>query len=101
MQLAYALNACLIFVILVLNWHTIMKENSNIVKCEICLKDATCLCYKCMSYFCDNCFNFVHKIEERKTHKKEKIDYFVPVDIKCPEYNLVPMNLFCLDEKGN
>jgi hypothetical protein len=53
-----------------------------------------------MSYFCDNCFNYFHKIEERKSHTKEKIDYFIPIDIKCPEHNLVPMNLFCLNEKS-
>ena len=70
-------------------------------KCEICLVDASCICYQCMSYFCDSCYTFVHKNEERKLHKKEKIDYYIPIDIKCPEHNLVPMNLFCLDDKGN
>ena len=33
--------------------------------------------------------------------KKEKIDYFLPMDMKCPEHNLNPINLFCVDEKGN
>ena len=54
-----------------------------------------------MSYYCDNCFKISHNNEKRKSHKKEKIDYYVPIDIKCPEHGLVPMNLFCLDDKGN
>ena len=78
-----------------------MEGKPNIKKCEICLLDANCLCFQCMSYFCDSCFKSAHNNESRKAHKKEKIDYFVPLDIKCPEHNLVPMNLFCLDDKGN
>ena len=78
-----------------------MKVSSNIGKCEICLKDVTCLCYKCTSYFCDTCFKLAHNNEERKSHKKEKIDPFVPIDIKCPEHHSYPNELFCLDEKRN
>ena len=78
-----------------------MDTKSHIKKCEVCLEDATCLCYKCMSYYCDNCFKTSHNNDKRKSHKKEKIDYYVPIDIKCPEHGLVPMNLFCLDDKGN
>ena len=77
------------------------KKENNISKCEICLTDATCACYKCMSYFCDSCFKLSHKNEERKSHNKEKIDYFVPINLKCPEHNLYPIGLFCLNDKGN
>ena len=49
-----------------------MEIRPKIKKCEICLTDAKCVCYKCMSYFCDNCFTLLHKVEERKSHKKEK-----------------------------
>ena len=69
-------------------------------KCDHCKAKATCLCYKCMSYFCEPCCKVAHNNEENKNHIKEKIDYFVPIDLKCPEHNLVPMNLFCVDEKG-
>ena len=31
---------------------------------------------------------------------KKKIDYFNPIDTKCPDHPAVPINLFCLDEKG-
>ena len=24
-------------------------------KSEVCLIDATCLCFQCMTYFCDSC----------------------------------------------
>ena len=78
-----------------------MEIQPNIRKCEVCLVDATCLCFECMSYFCDTCFKSSHNNEARKSHKKEKIDYYVPIDVKCPEHKLIPMNLFCLDEKSN
>ena len=70
-------------------------------KCDICKIEATCLCYKCMSYYCDSCFKIAHNNEENKLHKKDKIDYFAPIDLKCLEHKLYPMGLFCLDEKGN
>ena len=69
-------------------------------KCDFCKIDATCLCYKCMSYFCDSCFKIAHNNEENKLHKKDKIDYFAPIDLKCPEHKLYPMGLFCVNEKG-
>ena len=78
-----------------------MKDKSKIVKCEICLNDATCICYKCMSYYCDTCFKSVHNNEERKAHAKETIDLYVTINIKCPEHNLYPNQLFCLEEKSN
>ena len=78
-----------------------MEEKQKIKECEVCLMEATCLCYKCLEYYCDSCYNIAHKSEERKNHKKEKIDYFVPMDMKCPEHIQNPVNLFCIDEKGN
>ena len=78
-----------------------MDEKQNIRECMFCLKEATCLCYKCLEYYCDSCYNSAHKSDERKGHKKEKIDYYVPMDMKCPEHILIPNNLFCVDEKGN
>ena len=70
-------------------------------KCDVCKIDATCLCYKCMSYFCDSCFKIAHNNEENKLNKKDKIDYFISIDLKCPEHKLYPMGLFCINEKGN
>ena len=78
-----------------------MEMKSTIKKCDICKEDATTSCFKCMFYFCDSCFKIAHHKEENQSHKKEKIDYYVPVDLRCPEHNLNPMNLFCVDEKGN
>ena len=78
-----------------------MEGKPLIRECEFCLVDATCLCFKCMSYFCDSCFKLAHNNEKKKSHKKEKIDYFVPIDTKCPEHPDVALNLFCLEEKGN
>ena len=75
--------------------------NSKLKNCEVCGVDATCLCYQCMSYFCDSCHKLHNNKEKNKDHKKENIDYFVPFDLKCPEHQLYPMGLFCIDEKGN
>jgi len=74
---------------------------AKLKKCEVCKTEAMCLCFECMSYFCDSCFKFSHKNEENKSHKKENIDYFVPIDLKCPEHKLHPMDLFCVQDKGN
>ena len=69
-------------------------------KCENCQIDSTCLCFQCMSYFCDSCFKLNHNNEKRKLHKKEKIDHFSPIDLTCPKHELHPMDLFCVKEKG-
>ena len=77
------------------------EKKSNIKKCDYCKKEPTSLCYKCMFYFCDSCFKTAHNKEETQSHIKEKIDYYyVPIDLRSPEHNLNPMNLFCVDEKG-
>ena len=77
------------------------KEEVKLIKeCEICKSNATCLCLKSYSYFCDSCFKLVHDKEVNSNHKKEIIDPFVPIDIKCSEHDRHPMDLFCVDEKG-
>ena len=76
-------------------------RQKNYKGCDICKIEATSLCLSCYSYLCDECFKYVHSKKENINHKKDKIDYFVPIDIKCPEHDRVPINLFCLDEKGN
>ena len=78
-----------------------MEVQKNIKICEICKdEEAAILCYDCHSYFCDSCFKCVHDRKKNKNHKKEKIDLFIPIDIKCPDHERVPINLFCVDEKG-
>jgi len=77
------------------------NKDKNIKCCELCYTQATCLCYKCFIYFCDSCFKFIHDKKANSEHKKEKIDYFVPIDTKCPDHPLIPLTLFCTDEKGN
>ena len=76
------------------------QKNSSQKKCEICESDSTCLCITCQNYYCDTCFKLVHD-KKTKSHEKEAIDHYVPIDIKCPEHPSVPLNLFCTDEKGN
>ena len=55
---------------------------------------------KCKNYFCENCFKVIHQLKKYSEHKKENIDPFVPIYLKCPEHQEIPMNLFCIDEKG-
>jgi len=77
------------------------NKQKNIKGCEICEEsNATCLCYTCLQYFCDSCFKYIHDIKKKSKHKKEILDPFVPIDLKCPEHPTIHLNLFCLDEKG-
>ena len=77
-----------------------INANKNI-HCEICqIKEAKNLCWQCYSYYCDSCYKIVHDMEANKVHKKEKIDYFVPIELKCPKHSKNIINLFCIDEKG-
>ena len=79
-----------------------MENNQNENKfCEICGIKANSLCLQCISYFCDSCYKFIYDKELNNLHKKENIDYFVPIDIKCLSHPKYPMELFCLDEKRN
>ena len=59
------------------------KTQSKNIFCEICKKDASNFCYKCMNYFCDSCYKYIHDLKDNKEHKKEIIDYFVPIYSKC------------------
>ena len=75
-------------------------NRKNYKHCEICKIEATSLCLECISYFCDACYKYVHDKKENSNHKKEKIDYFVPLDTKCPDHPKIITNLFCIDEKS-
>ena len=77
-----------------------MKLSQEEKKCELCKESATNICFNCSFYLCDSCFKFLHLKKENSGHKKENIDPFISLDIKCPEHSKVPMNLFCIDEKS-
>ena len=78
------------------------NKQKNIKECEVCESNATCLCFKCLQYFCDSCYKLIHdkKKNSNSNHKKDNLDPFVPIDLKCPEHSTNHLNLFCLDEKG-
>ena len=78
-----------------------ISKKNHYKKCEICKEQAMALCFTCYSYYCDECFKYVHDKKENKNHKKEVIDYFAPIDTKCPLHNGNIVNLFCLEDKGN
>ena len=69
-------------------------------ECEFWNINAACLCMKCKNYFCESCVNHIHQLRKYSSHKKENIDPFVPLDLKCPEHPENIMNLFCIDEKA-
>ena len=74
---------------------------SNIKQCDICGTNASCLCFDCINYFCESCFKLIHDKKINSGHKKEKIDPYIPIDLKCKDHPKIPLNLFCIDEKGN
>ena len=76
------------------------KKSKNIKECEMCDSNATCLCFKCNNYFCNNCYKIIHNLKKNISHKKENLDPFIPIELKCPDHLQNPMNLFCLNEKG-
>jgi len=77
------------------------NKKSNIIKeCEICESNATCLCFQCNNYFCESCYKMIHDKAKKGSHKKEIIDPFVPIDLKCPYHPKDRINLFCANEKG-
>ena len=39
-------------------------------------------------------------IEKIIIHQQEKIDPYVPISLKCPIHSKIPLNLYCLEEKG-
>ena len=77
------------------------NKQKNYKQCDICkVNEATSLCPQCFSYYCDKCFKCVHEMNENKEHKKEAIDYNVPIDTRCPYHDKDAVTLFCIDEKG-
>ena len=79
-----------------------MEETKKSIKeCFICGISVKSFCFKYFSYFCDECFIYVHKKERNNKHIKETIDYFIPIDTQCPEHPRQPISLFCLNENGN
>ena len=59
-------------------------EKKIILKeCELCNTYASCLCFECKSYYCNKCYEIIHSIKKSPIHKKEDIDAFVQIDLKC------------------
>ena len=71
----------------------------NIKLCEVYESNATCLCFQCNNYFCEICYKMIHD-KNKSNHKKENIDPFIPIELKCPIHPQNPINLFCVNENG-
>ena len=79
-----------------------MEIKSKLIKeCETCGIVATCLCFICKEYFCDSCFKMIHDKKIKSNHKKEKMDTYIPIDLKCQDHPDIPLNLFYVEEKSN
>ena len=78
-----------------------MKKEIKLIKnCEFCGTNATSLCFECLEYYCESCFKLIHEKQLKSQHKKENIDLYVPIDLKCSQHPNNANNLFCIDEKG-
>ena len=78
-----------------------METNKKDKKlCQICGEIANNLCFESVMYLCDTCFKYIHDKNINKNHKREKVDYFVPFSLKCPDHPKDRINLFCIDENG-
>ena len=72
----------------------------NFKKCDICENEASNLCFDCMMYFCETCYKLIHDKKKSDNHKKEKLDFFVPIELRCQDHPKNFINLFCMDDKG-
>ena len=77
------------------------KNKKDNTLCEICEEIANNLCFKCEMYLCEQCFRYIHSKDKNKSHKKEPLDSFIPIQFKCHIHPKNPINLFCSDEKSN
>ena len=77
-----------------------MENYKGNKKCDICNSDSTCVCFICLSYFCESCFKFIHDKEKNSSHKKETIDPYITYNFKCRTHQLSQITLYCVDEKG-
>ena len=74
-------------------------NNGRNRECEICKEKGTNICYDCLSYYCNSCFNFVHEKLRNLFHETEDFESFNSIDIKCPKHPKNLINLFCFEEK--
>ena len=77
-----------------------MEDKIAEKNCELCEEKASNICFDCSLYLCDSCFTFLHKKKAKIGHKKEEIDPFIFLDIRCPLHPKIPMSLFCAEEKS-
>ena len=78
------------------------EEKSKFFKyCNICQLNAKFLCFECDLYFCESCYDLIHSRQKDKSHKKENINQFIPIELKCSIHSKERLNLFCINDKGN
>ena len=68
------------------------EKPKNFKVCDICGAQAIFLCLECLAnYYCDSCYKLIHDKKEKNNHKKEKLDYFIPIDTRCPKHPKVSL----------
>ena len=78
-----------------------MEDNlKNVKECINCEEVATIVCFDCKNYFCEDCFNSMHKKKKSLKHRKEKISPTIPIEINCLKHQGYQIISFCLDDKG-
>ena len=77
-----------------------MEEKIQEKNCELCKEKATFFYFDCSFYLCDSCYKFLHEKKANINHKKEEIDPYVSMDIKCPNHPNNKINIFCIEEKS-
>jgi len=79
-----------------------MVENlTKLKKCNLCNSDSFWICFQCKKYYCDKCWKIIHEIKKEKAHEKTKINPYLSLDFFCSNHQEYPLELFCLNDKGN
>jgi hypothetical protein len=78
-----------------------MADNMEGIKeCVSCEEGATIVCFDCKNYYCEDCFNLMHKKKKSSKHKNEAISPILPIGINCLKHQGYQIVSFCLDDKG-
>ena len=75
-------------------------EDKNEKKCDLCEEKTSNIFFEYSFFLCDSCFNFLHAKKSKEAHKKEEIKPYFSMKMKCPLHPKIPLNLFCIEEKG-
>ena len=77
-------------------------SKKNIKQCDICKEEeAKSIVFNALIIIVILALNMSNKRIKILNIKKGKIDYFIPINIWCPDHEKDAIKFFCVDEKGN